>query len=572
MIIRFITIAAVVVSLSACGGDSGGGDDDQSRAQDGSTNSGAKDGDGDSSSNGGADNSNNGDGDSPSNGGGDNSNNNGGNGSGDNSGGEVPGVSGQGVAYTLDVAGAAYFGPEPKALFLTGTGSPGVATNLTNYAASSDNPRFREYGVVDAFRFSPDGTKLAYIDNFRDALFVIDLANPDAMVKLTDKEVISFQFSPNGEKILFQEQKRGPGPLYEVHLQRPGEAVKISDDTIDHQAYGRAYRYGANGSKIFYVASEYDNVEVYRDLFVVDLDSPGVAKRVALPIDILGVTQYALSPDGTRVYYTAAPNGSASVNLYVTALDDLGVATSLGGTAGDDNGVEGFVLNARANLIVFRNRRHDSLFAVDLSNPHTATQITPTLADGRIIANKFALSPNGEQVIYRADQGSDEVFELYLVDLSLPGVSYKLSDTLVPGGDIAAFDFSGDFTFTPDGSRVIYRADQDTNGTYELYIVNVSSPGSSVKVNAPLVFGGDVVPQTRLDDDGAAHGDDEFDLPFVVFSPDGRKLIYRADQERDDVYELFLVDLATPGVAARLSRPIPSEGKGKDAVYFNFAP
>lgn len=75
------------------------------------------------------------------------------------------------------------------------------------------------------------------------------------------------------------------------------------------------------------------------------------------------------------------------------------------------------------------------------------------------------ISPDGSRVVYRADQSLDDVMELYSVPID-GGASVKLNGTLVAFGDVR-----GDFQVSPDSQYVVYRADQDTNGILELYSV-----------------------------------------------------------------------------------------------------
>ena len=105
--------------------------------------------------------------------------------------------------------------------------------------------------------------------------------------------------------------------------------------------------------------------------------------------------------------------------------------------------------------------------------------------------------------------------EIYSVP-SEGGTEVKLNGELVAGGDVSTHGLQ----FSPDGSRVLYHADQATNGIDEIYMVP-STGGTPVKLNGDLVVGGDV------DDDG------------LQFSPDGTRVLYLADQDTDGVFEIF---------------------------------
>ncbi|MBN1832725.1 MAG: hypothetical protein JW896_11510, partial [Deltaproteobacteria bacterium] len=152
----------------------------------------------------------------------------------------------------------------------------------------------------------------------------------------------------------------------------------------------------------------------------------------------------------------------------------------------------------------------------------SASVINTKLSDFQGIVgdvSSYLISPDNSRVVYRADQDTEEVFELYSVPIG-GGAVTKLNDTLVLGGDVQISDIK----ISPDSSRVVYLADQDTDGVYELYSVPIGG-GTVTKLNDSLVSGGDV---QSLD---------------IFISPDSSRLVYRADQDTDDVYELYSVPI-----------------------------
>src|SRR5262249_10543517 len=66
---------------------------------------------------------------------------------------------------------------------------------------------------------------------------------------------------------------------------------------------------------------------------------------------------------------------------------------------------------------------------------------------------------------------------------------------------------------------VVYRADQDTNAVLELFVRPMAGSGSAVKVNGPLVAGGNV--------------------SAYAISRDSTYIVYLADQEHDQLTELY---------------------------------
>jgi hypothetical protein len=156
----------------------------------------------------------------------------------------------------------------------------------------------------------------------------------------------------------------------------------------------------------------------------------------------------------------------------------------------------------------------------------SGARLNPTIGLPKTVQG-FAITPDKSSVVYIADQDSTGVFELYRVTLSNPGVSTKLNGFLTGGGNVQ------DFKIIPDGSGVVYLADQTTDGINELYRVLFSNPTNSNKLNGTMVnLNGNVV---------------GFDV-----TADSSRVVYRADQDVDNVFELFQNSLAPIGSATKL--------------------
>jgi Tol biopolymer transport system component len=146
----------------------------------------------------------------------------------------------------------------------------------------------------------------------------------------------------------------------------------------------------------------------------------------------------------------------------------------------------------------------------------------PLVAGGDV--TDFQVDPSGQEVVYRADQDADEVFELYRVPLA-GGATTKLSGALVAGGDVLATTFGRRFfALSPDGTRVLYVADQLADNTFELFGAPVDGSAPAIRLNAPFPLGGDV---------GT--------LVPPAFSADGTRVAYLADQTTDEIVELLSV-------------------------------
>jgi len=139
----------------------------------------------------------------------------------------------------------------------------------------------------------------------------------------------------------------------------------------------------------------------------------------------------------------------------------------------------------------------------------------------------FELCPDGTRVVYVADAESDEVYELYGVPIA-GGPSRRLNPHPVLGGDVDAFVIS------PDSRRVAFRADLDRDERFELYSVSITGR-APVRLSPPLVARGDVA-------------------DFSV-SSDSRHVVFRADGEQDGRLELYSAPLAG-GPAVKLNVPL----------------
>lgn len=76
------------------------------------------------------------------------------------------------------------------------------------------------------------------------------------------------------------------------------------------------------------------------------------------------------------------------------------------------------------------------------------------------------------------------------------------------------------FQIAPDSLHVVYRADRNADEVYELFAVALDGSAPARRLSNPLVSGGDVL------------------TDFLALS--GGRALFRADQEVNDAFELFL--------------------------------
>jgi Tol biopolymer transport system component len=267
----------------------------------------------------------------------------------------------------------------------------------------------------------------------------------------------------------------------------------------------------------------------------------------------------------------------------------------------------GIELRRRARAGVLEGVMALALLAPAAPAGHDLRLSAPLVAGGDVV--QMEVAPHGRRVVYRADQDADDVFELFSVSLD-GGLVVRLNAPLVAGGDVGA-DFVHCFRISPDGAHVVYWADQDEDEVFELFSVPIDGSAPPVQLNGPLVAGGDVlsisssfpsdafapitpdgtrvlyVADQEEDEvyglycapiDGSAPalalsgplvpGGDVY-LGWPPYSPNpfwpqidphGQRAVYRADQDVDGFVELFSVPLDRSEAPARLDSRLGPDG------------
>jgi Tol biopolymer transport system component len=195
----------------------------------------------------------------------------------------------------------------------------------------------------------------------------------------------------------------------------------------------------------------------------------------------------------------------------------------------------------------------------------------------------FQITPDGARVIYLADQRQRDVDELFSVPIDGSQPPVPLNLPLGSDGDISPF-----FFISPDGSRVVYLGDQERDELYELFSAPVDGSSPPIQLNAPFRLAGERVAPFwfKLDRQGSRvvfgvqlYGQFErcsfFSVgidgsppavplvenaiagPEIFFgfqiTPDGSRVLYRWDPDRDGVLGLYSSPIARPGGALELS-------------------
>jgi len=302
--------------------------------------------------------------------------------------------------------------------------------------------------------------------------------------------------------------------------------------------------------RVVFVADAQENDR--RDLWSVPLDGSAAPLQLASSLGSLHTT---LGPDGTRVLYVAEDGRLFAVPIAGGAAKLLGGPTLPAGGS--------FVTDVRASpggrVVARANWRASSvveLFSMPLEGSSPPLVLNPALVAGGSV-EEFVLAPAGERLVYRADQETVDVIELYGAPLDGSAPAVKLNTPLPEHGRIGAFP-----RVTPDGLAVLFRADLEQTGTYELWKAPIAGGSAPARVNGPLVPGGDV------SEGGTSSGAVEYGFGATA---DGARILYVADQRRNDAFALWSVRADLAAAPRELSGPLELGPVLGDVVSFAWA-
>lgn len=165
------------------------------------------------------------------------------------------------------------------------------------------------------------------------------------------------------------------------------------------------------------------------------------------------------------------------------------------------------------------------------------------VAGGDVDRSHVKATPDATRVVYLADQDTDQVRELYSAPLDGSAAAIKLNGPLGPSGQVRSFRIAA------DSQRVVYRAGPTASGNFELHSVRTDGSTSPVRLDTDPVSGGMV-------------------LQYAI-SPDGARVVYTADRDVDEQVELFSVPIDGSAAAVKLNGALPPGG---DVGWIAFRP
>jgi len=280
--------------------------------------------------------------------------------------------------------------------------------------------------------------------------------------------------------------------------------------------------------------------------------------------------------DGTPfVAFTADPTINLESELFVAKYDGSEV-NKVSGNLAVQGEVVSFSVSPDNKYVMYVTR--DNVLYAACTDGSAITRVSPGLVSTS--AEGFKWSPLSTHIAYRSDPEVDTKYELYVFELTT-GTTTKVSGELPAGGDVdGQVSINGRtvfFQWAPDGTALVYTADQEVNNDFEMYVssvdgstnVNISegvhgashyfrpdfiwSPdsnyiafrvafGASIRLyvaardglsindlSGELVTGGGVTSNLG----------NEFSGQIMQWAPDSSRIAYVADKETNDIFELY---------------------------------
>jgi Tol biopolymer transport system component len=307
--------------------------------------------------------------------------------------------------------------------------------------------------------------------------------------------------------------------LYRVTLE-DGAVTKISDVLIPS---GDVFYFeiSPDSSTVVYVADQ--NTDNVYELYSVPIHG-GIATRIHPPLHFFGngVGDFCISPDSNTVLFIADLDSSAERHgLYQTPINGGGF-TTVAGPFEEGREINDFVFSPDGRNVVYRADvgivERPSLYSVPIDGgaPLQISGSDIPIGDG---VKRFNISSDGSTVVYIKETFSTD---LYSVPIG-GGTSTMINERLFSGMSPFPTSDVDSFLISADSSTVVFRSDETTDNADEIYAVPIEG-GAPLRLNGTLVANGDV------------HN-------FSI-SGDSSMVVYRADQDHEDVVELYSVSIA----------------------------
>jgi Tol biopolymer transport system component len=428
-------------------------------------------------------------------------------------------------------------------------------------------------GDVREFQLVPGEPRVVYLaDGDTDELFELYAYDADtrALARLAPPRdhlgvFPGTEVDPSGRRAVFRNRSFG---RWSVPVDGSGPPVPL----------GGLASFSPDGEYVLYHDGQVNLLR--RELYSQRTDGSAPASRLSGEFRTgNSVPAYEVTADSARVVFLGNLRATDRFEVFGAPIDGSAPFRALNGRLDQDEDVTGFDLAAEAALVVYRADQgldeQFELFAVPADGSAPSTRVLPFLPSDRDVGEEFRVTSDGAHVAFLADLDTPGVRELYGVPLG-GGSVVKLSPPLAPAGSVL-----GALQLAPDGRALVFRADPDGDGAVELFAARLDGSTPPTRLSPPLAPG-ETLGRSELGADSRRvlflrHGGavELFSAPLdgsapavpvhpplgsggdvVRFELAGERVVYRADQESDEVLELFSAPLDASAPALRLHPPL----------------
>ncbi|HEX6883207.1 MAG TPA: hypothetical protein VF530_07480 [Planctomycetota bacterium] len=459
-------------------------------------------------------------------------------------------------------------------------------------------------GSVSGFAPTPDGTAVVYHANQTAGrgLYAARLTGNPAPVHLAEVPSTLFRITPDSQRAVYTVSST---QLYSVPLDASAAPIPIV--TLSHLAT-TTWRIAPDSSRVVHLHAQ-DQYSVGPERIFSTPVTGGGSTELNLPRTLQAeIEAFAISPDSTRVVYASAQETASRVELFSAPLAGGGAVKLSGALVAGGNVVADFdrpEISPDSSRVVYRADAlvdgSFELFSAPLAGGAPPVELSALSGVERSVVS-FTLSPDSAWVVYVADQDADDVHALYRTPLAGGGAPLELSALPGPDRDVDTSPFtflgaelaSAPYRVSPDSRWVVYRADQDVAGAFELYGVPLAGGAAPVRLTFDAAAGATVQLVGIAPDSarvlylrsgvGASdllavpiHGGGSVHLngslavvqpqpnpftpdPLALFDRSGRWILFHAAPGGTDVRELFAAPLHGREAPIAINTPLPGGG------------